>query len=161
MFCPGHADRNGKAELRSHAPPDGAGDFSGRTEQMRAARNVGKGLVDGDAFDERCEIADHVDGGVAQPLVFPKMSADEDELRTQLARLPARHAAAHAESPGFVGSGKHDSAADGNGLAAQRRVKQLLYRGIKGVQVRMQDGGHGCQPDRYPQRFEVCSRART
>src|SRR5438046_411278 len=91
----------------------------------------------------------------AQPCVFPKISAGDEGLRTRLARLPARHAAAHAESPGFVGSGKHDSAADGNGLAAQRRVKQLLYRGIKGVQVRMQDGGHGCHPDRYPLRFEV------
>ena len=33
------------------------------------------------------EIADHLDGGVAQPLVFLEMLADKGELRTELARL--------------------------------------------------------------------------
>ena len=40
-----------------------------------------------------------------------------------------------------------DPAADGNRLAAQRRVEQLLDRGIEGIQVRMEDSrGHSIQP---------------
>jgi hypothetical protein len=41
--------------------------------------------------------------------------------------LPSRHAAADPEGLGFVGSGKHNPTTDGNGFAAQPRVKQLLY----------------------------------
>ena len=108
---------------------------------MGAARDVGERLVDGDPLDQRREVAQHVDRGVAQPLVFLEMAADENELRTELARPPPRHPAAHAEGLRLVGSGKHDAAADGDRLAAQRRVEQLLDRGVEGVQVRMEDGG--------------------
>ena len=117
---------------------------------MGAARNVGKGLVNGNPFHERREIADHLDGGVAQPLVFLEMPADKDELRTEFVRLPSRHAAANAEGLGFVRSGKHNPTADGNGFAAQRRIKQLLYRGIESIQVRMEDGGCRCHPTVRP-----------
>ncbi len=85
---------------------------------MGAARDVGKGLVDGDPLDEGREIADHLDGGVAQPLVFLEMPADKGELRTELARLPSRHAAADPEGLGFVRGGKHNSSTDGDGFAA-------------------------------------------
>jgi hypothetical protein len=65
-------------------------------------------------------------------------------------RLPTRHAAADPERPGFVRRGKHNPAADSNGFAAQRRVKQLLDRGIKGIEVRVEDGGRRSHPDRSP-----------
>jgi hypothetical protein len=39
---------------------------------------------------------------LAQPLVLLEMPADECELRTELARLPPRHAAADAKGLGFV-----------------------------------------------------------
>jgi hypothetical protein len=39
-------DRDRKAKLRPHAAADRPRNFGGRTEQMRAAGNVGKGLVD-------------------------------------------------------------------------------------------------------------------
>ena len=90
---------------------------------------------------------EHLDGGVAQPLVLLEMAADENELRAELARPPPRHSAADPESLGFVGGGKHDPAADGDRLAAQRRVEQLLDRGIEGVEVRMEDGGHRFHAD--------------
>ena len=125
---------------------------------MGAARDVGKGLVDGNPLDEGREIVDHLDGGVAQPLVVLEMAADKNELRTELARLPSRHAAADPEGLGFVRSGKHDPATDGDGLAAQRRVEQLLDRGIEGIQVRMEDGGCRCHPDRSPVIFRGSSR---
>jgi hypothetical protein len=68
------------------------------------------------------------------------MAIDKDQLRTELARPPSRHAPADSEGPGFIRRGKHDSTADGDGLAAQRRIEQLLDRGIEGVEVRMEDG---------------------
>src|SRR6202047_5481759 len=86
------------------------------------------------------------------------MPADKGELRTEFACLPSRHAAADPEGPGFVRSGKHDPTTDGNGSATQRRVKQLLYGGIEGIQVRMEDGGCRCHPDRSPVTFRADSR---
>ena len=147
------ADRDGKAELRAHAAPDRARDLRRRAEQMGAARDVGKGLVDGDALDQGREITEHLDGGVAQPLVLLEMAADEDQVRAELARPPSRHAAAHPERLGLVRSGEHDPAADGDRLAAQGRVEQLLDRGVEGVEIRMEDGGCGFHPGRSPRRF--------
>src|SRR5262245_13592096 len=100
---------------------------------MAAAGDVGKRLVNGNPFHERCEIADHLDGGVAQPLVVLEVAVDKNKLRTKLARVSSRHAAADAERLGFVRSGKHNPTAHGDWLAAQCGVEQLLYRGIEGV----------------------------
>ena len=145
------ADRDRQAELRAHATPDRLRNLGRRTEQVRAARDIGERFVDRDALDQRGEIAQHVDGGIAQPLVLGEMAADEDEVRTELARPPSRHPAAHPEGLRLIGGGQHDSAADRDRLAAQRRVKQLLDRGIEGVQVRMEDGGE--RPSRSPAPF--------
>ena len=123
---------------------------------MGAAGDVGKRLVDGNSLDERREIIEHVDGGIAQPLVVLEMAADKDELRTEFARLPSRHAAADSEGPGFVRSRKHDPAADGDGLAAQGRVEQLLDRGIEGVKVCMEYGGCRFHPNRSPASQKRC-----
>jgi len=68
------------------------------------------------------------------------MTTDKDELRAELARPPSRHAAADAGVLGFLRCGKHDRAADRDGLTVQRWVEQLLHRGIKGIKVRMEDG---------------------
>src|SRR5687767_8212189 len=110
---------------------------------MRAPCNVGEGLVDGDALDGRREIAQDSDGGVAEPLVFVEMSADKHEAGTELPRAPSRHAASYAEGPRFIGGRENDAAADRNRLAAQARVKQLFNRRIKGVEVRVENGGCG------------------
>src|SRR5438477_12440318 len=110
---------------------------------MCAPGHVGEGLVDGDALDGRREIAQDSDGGVTEPLVFVEMSADKHEVGTELPRAPSRHAASYAEGPRFVRGREHDAAADRNRLAAQARVKQLFDRRIKGVEVRMENGGCG------------------
>ncbi len=112
---------------------------------MFGACHVGESLIDGNPLYERREIAHHLEGGVAQSLIFIEMAADENELWTELARSPSRHSATHAEDFGFVRGGKHHAAADSDGLAPQRRIEQLLDRRIKGVQVRMQDGGQSFQ----------------
>src|SRR6202045_5236998 len=88
------------------------------------------------------------------------MAADKSELRTKLARLPPAPAAAAPEGLGFERSGKHNPATDGDGLAAQRRVEQLLDRGIEGIQVRMKDGGCRFHPDRSPVTSRGGSRCR-
>src|SRR5262245_54831794 len=110
---------------------------------MRAPCHVGEGLVDGDALDGRCEIAQYCDGGVAKALVFIEMSADKNEVGTELPRAPSRHAASYAEGPRFVGGRENDAASHRNRLVAQARVKQLFDRRIKGVEVRVEDGGCG------------------
>ena len=89
------------------------------------------------------------------------MAADEDELRTELARPSSRHAATDAEGLGLVGGGEHDPAADGDGLAAERGVEQLLNRGIEGVEVRVEDGGHRFHSDRPPVAFQTENIKRT
>src|SRR5262245_48526772 len=108
---------------------------------MRAPCNVREGLVDGDAFYGRREIAQDGDGGVTEPLVFVKMSADKHEVGTELPRTPSRHAASYAEGPRFVRSRENDAAADRNRFAAQARLEQLFNRSIKGVEVRVENGG--------------------
>src|ERR671930_2430581 len=110
---------------------------------MRAPGHVGEGLVDGDALDVGCEIAEDSDSRVAEALVFAEVSADKHEVGTELPRAPSRHAASYAERARFVGGREHDAAADRNRLAAQARVKQLFDRRIKGVEVRVENGGCG------------------
>jgi hypothetical protein len=71
------------------------------------------------------------------------MSADKHEVGTELPRLPSRHAASYAEGASLVGGREHDPATDRNRLASQARVEQLFDRRIKGVEVRVEDGGRG------------------
>ena len=82
----------------------------------------------------------------------------ESTFRTEFASLPSRHAAADPKGLGFVRSGKHNPSADGDRLAAQRRVEQLLDRGIEGIEVRMEDGSCRSHPDRSPVVFRGGSR---
>src|SRR5262245_32892946 len=71
------------------------------------------------------------------------MSADKNEVGTELPRASSGHAASYAEGPRLVRGRENDAAADRNRLAAQARVKQLFDRRVKGVEVRVEDGGCG------------------
>jgi hypothetical protein len=86
---------------------------------MRATRHIGESLIDGNPLNERGEIADDLDRGIAQSMVLFEMAAHKSELRTECARTPSRHATLDAESFGFVRSCKHDSATDGDRFSAQ------------------------------------------
>src|SRR5258708_4276299 len=97
-----HADRDWKAKLCPHAAPYRACNFRRRAEEMCAPSDVGKGLVDGNPFDERSEIIEHAYGSITQPLVLLEMPPHEDQLRQKLARPPARHAAADSKGLGFI-----------------------------------------------------------
>ena len=117
------------------------GDRLGRAEEMLGAGDVGKGLVDRDAFDQRGVVVEDLDRGVAEPLVLGEVAAGEDEVRAEFLGLPAAHAAADAEGLGFVGTGEHHTAADRDRLAAQARIEHLLDRGVEGVEIGVKDGG--------------------
>src|SRR5262249_17180445 len=125
------------------ASPNRPCDLCRRTEEMRASGNVGEGLVDGDALYGGREIAQDCDGGIAEPLVFVEMSADKHEVGTELPRAPSRHAASYAEGPRFIRSRENDAAANRNRPAAQAGVEQLFDRRIKGIEVRVENGGSG------------------
>ena len=88
----------GRPSSAPHPAPDRARNFGGRAEQMRAARHIGEGFVDGDALDQRREIVEHLDDRIAEPLVVAEMAADKDQVRTELARPQARHAACDPEA---------------------------------------------------------------
>ena len=104
-------------------PADRGGDLGRRAEEMRAAGDVGEGLVDRDALDQRGEVAEDGDRGVAEPLVVAEVPADEDEVGTELPRRASGHAAADPEGLGLVGGGEDDAAADGDRPAAEARVQ--------------------------------------
>jgi hypothetical protein len=56
---------------------------------MGAAREIGEGLVNGDSLDQRREIVQHIDGGIAQALIILEMTAHKNQLWTKLARPPS------------------------------------------------------------------------
>src|SRR5262249_50381288 len=83
-----HADRDRKAQLCSNPPTYCSRDLRRRTEKVGAPHNVSKGLVDGNPFNERSEIIEHIDGSTAQPRVIMKMPSDKDQLWTTLTTPP-------------------------------------------------------------------------
>src|SRR6516164_8712250 len=151
------ADRDWKAKLCAHATTYCTRDLRRRTEKVGAPRNVSKGLVDGNPFDKRSEIIEHIDGGIAQPPVILEMPADKDQLRTHLTSPPSRHTAADSKCLGFIRGGEHHPAANGDGFAAQGRVEQLLDRCIEGIEVSVEDGGCCLHPDRPTAKFRKWS----
>jgi hypothetical protein len=57
MLGAGDSDRDRKPELRPHAASNRFRDLGRRTKETDRARDLGKGLVDGDPLDEGREIA--------------------------------------------------------------------------------------------------------
>src|SRR5271166_6843834 len=88
-----HAYRDWETELCAHTTTYCSRDLSRRTEKVGASRNVSKGLVDGNPLDERGVVVEHVDRGIAQPLIICEMAADKDQFWAQITRPPSRHAA--------------------------------------------------------------------
>src|SRR5262249_1152774 len=72
---------------------------------------------------------------------------------------PSGHPAADPEGLGFIRSGKHDPVTNGDRLATQRGVEQLLDRGVERVEVRMEDSSYRFHPVSSPRTFfEIDSR---
>jgi hypothetical protein len=114
MLGAGHANRDWKTNFDSHTAPYRGCNLGRRAKKMGATRDIGEGFVDGDSFDERREIIKHVDGRIAKPLILLEMTADEDQLRTKLARPPPRHRTGFAD---FNQDGTTDGFGGGSGAA--------------------------------------------
>jgi hypothetical protein len=134
-----HPDRDRQPELVAHAPAHGLRDDRGGAKQMLGPGHVGESLVDRDALDQRRVVVEDADRGVAEARIVLVVAGNEDELRAKLLRLPAGHAAAHAEGLGLVRCREYHAAADRDRLAAQMRIEELLHRGIEGIEIGMQD----------------------
>ena len=108
-------------------------------------RNVGESLVDRDPLDQRREVAQYPDRGVAEPLVLLEVPADEDQVGAKRSRPPSRHAAVDAEGLRFVRRREHHAAPYRDRPPLEGRIEHLFDRSVERVQVRMKDCGrvHG------------------
>ena len=135
----GNPDRERKADFVPDASTDRDGDLGGRPEEVDSAGDVEERLVDGDALDPGSEVVKDGHDLVAELLVAVEVATDEGEVGAEFAGRPPGHAAAHAVLSGFVGGGEHDATPDRDGPAPQRRVQQLLHRGVERIEVGVQD----------------------
>jgi hypothetical protein len=132
-----HADGDRKAQFLAHAPPHLFCDFLWRTKEALTTGNLGKSFIDRQPLDEGRVVAENFDRGVAKALILIEVAAYEPQLRTEFTRPPSRHSAAHSERLRLVGCGEHNPAADGDGMATQGRIMQLLNRRVERIEVRM------------------------
>ena len=140
----GEADGNGDADFvldafceASHA------DGGACVVQALGAREVEKGLVDGDRFDEGRQIA-HQRANVARDrCIFSHVGFHDDGFRAGGERLEHGHGGADAADARDVAAGGNDAAlapADDEGLVAKLRIVALLDGGIEGVAIHVGDG---------------------
>jgi len=106
---------------------------------MRAAGDVGEGLVDRDPLYEWREVVEDGNSRIAETLILAEIPTDEDEVRAELACFPSRHTAFDPEGLGLIAGGKHYTAADSDRLTAEVGVQQLFDRGIERIEVGMED----------------------
>ena len=71
---------------------------------MRAACNVGESFVDRDPVDQRREVVQYPDRGVAEPLVLLEVPGDEDQVGAKRSRPPTGPLRGE-NSPAEVGQG--------------------------------------------------------
>ena len=122
-FCevlgPRHADGDWKAKLCAHATAYGSRNLERWTEKVDTSSNVSKGFIDGNSFDERSEIIEHVDGSITQPLVILEMPPDKNQLWAKLAGPQPRHAAIDSKGLRLIRRSEHHAATDGDRFSAQ------------------------------------------
>src|SRR5260370_6126678 len=145
MLGGGGAHRDRQAELNAHASTNGRGDLDGLSEEMDRAGHVQEGLVDRYPLDERREVAQHIDDGVAETLVLVEVTADERDVGAQLAGAPAGHARADTEGLCFVGRGQDYPAAHGDGPSPEAGGGQVVAR--RGRRVEIGGGGRPARPE--------------
>ena len=140
----GEPDGAGYAAGGFHVGAELLGERHHAAEEVRRAGDVEKGLVDGDAFDERRVAGEHRKGRLGDLAVDVHARPHEDTVRTLRVGRAARHSGAHAERPRLVGAGGDDTALvrarpDDDGLASPFGMVPLLDRREEGVHIHMQD----------------------
>ena len=139
-------------DLALEGDADGAGEMAG----FDGGGNVEIGFVQGHGFHQVGEAVKDVHDLAGHFPVAVKAGADDDALGTLADGGGHGHGGADAKGAGLVGSGGDNAAdlgaaADHDGLAPQFRVVQLLYGGVEGVQVGVDDVAHLAAPgSRFP-----------
>ena len=131
----------GRPTSSHHVLGAGAAICDGCARDPGQARDVEERLVDRQRLDQRCRVLEHLEHRPARLGVRVGSRVGDDQAGAQPARLPSVHRRAHAERLGLVARGEHDTAADGDGLAAQARVVALLDRREEAVEVGVEDRG--------------------
>ena len=117
----------------------------GRAVSVNAlcARQIEKGFVQRQRFDQGRQVAHHLADFAAGFGVFAEVRLDDRGLRAKLQRLEHGHGGTHAILAGDIAAGGHhaaSSAAHDHRLVQQRRIVALLDGGIERVAIHMRDG---------------------
>ena len=142
------ARRRGQAGVGANAFLQPARDRRRERLAPRVLRDVQVRLVERQRLDERRHLAEDREHGVRRGLVAREIRPHDDERRAEAHGLGHRHRRADAERARLVARRRHDAAAirlaaDGQRLAAQRRVVALLDRRVERVHVDVEDPAHG------------------
>jgi hypothetical protein len=113
---------NRKPDLCAHATSNGLRKLDRRAKEAVRARHIGEGFINRAALNEGREITQNVDGGIAQSLVLIEMPTN---CRCRHSVRGPNIPPSIAKRLGFVRSGEHNPAPDGNRLSPQRWVEQL------------------------------------
>ena len=131
-----HGDR--QPDLAAHPFAQPRRDRRRRSRDAFEAADVEERLVDRDALHVGSGVPEDVEDRLARLDVRVEVRRHHDEVRTQAPRRRATHRRADAAGLGLVARGHHHAAADGDGLAAQRRIVPLMNGGKECVQVSVQ-----------------------
>ena len=133
----------GQPCLRPNAGPDVPGDLGHRSDALQVFCDVEICLVQRQWLDDRGMLGTNLPYLERDGLVDVEAGPDEHELGTPTAGGDARHGRADAEPPRLVACRRYHTAfarpANGDGLAAERRVIPLLHRRVEGVHVDVDD----------------------
>ena len=143
----GDADAARQARLFEDPSAQRTGDLARTPPQPPGAAHIEERLVDRERLDERSHVAEDLHDLARDLDVAVEVRQHDDRRRAQAQRLTDGHRRADAESTRLVRGARDDRAAlrrpDDDGLAAQRRVVELLDRRVERVHVDMEDAGAG------------------
>ena len=133
------ADRDRESDPFPNHAAQLARDLHRRTRHLPQPADVEERFVDGDAFDERSRVLEHVEDGPARFLVRADPGRNDDRVRAQPSCQSAAHGTAHATRPRLVARAHHHAAADDHRPPAQARIVPLLDRCEEGIEIGVQD----------------------
>ena len=140
----GDPDGEREADVGEHVRPQLAGDLRGRPEQVLRTPDVEERLVDRDRLDERGDVAEAREDGVARLRVGLHPGLDHDRLGTQHPGLPTVHRRADPAALRLVATGEHDAAPHDDGAAPEARLVALLDGRVERVEVGVEDRRAAC-----------------